>query len=237
MSASLPRSPVGYQVVEVLDERAPAPRPPSPRLARSARQPWSPVGYGIVQIAEEGSGEGYGAVTKPDAEPRREPLTDAHPTFPRPWRLSASAVAIAVGGTALAGVVVVLMVASQSWGPPSTLIPDGGWGPPLSHPPNVVGQMPAPAMPVPLGCAPQPLVEARIPEVDRAAPAEKPPAEALPNLDVKPPAANPPAERETFGTAVKFVRNPKEAARLAQAADKLTFLLHVSGNFEDDRFT
>jgi hypothetical protein len=42
---------------------------------------------------------------------------------------------------------------------------------------------------------------------------------------------------ETFGTAVVFARNPVEAARRAKQQDKLTFLLHVSGNFEDSRFT
>jgi hypothetical protein len=45
------------------------------------------------------------------------------------------------------------------------------------------------------------------------------------------------ADGETFGTAVQFVRNPQEAARIAGAEGKLTFLLHVSGNFEDARFT
>jgi hypothetical protein len=43
--------------------------------------------------------------------------------------------------------------------------------------------------------------------------------------------------RETFGTAIEFVRNPREAARLAYAERKLAFLLHVSGNFEEARFT
>jgi hypothetical protein len=43
--------------------------------------------------------------------------------------------------------------------------------------------------------------------------------------------------RETFGTAVAFARNPREAARSAEAEGKLTFLLHVSGNFEEARFT
>jgi hypothetical protein len=46
-----------------------------------------------------------------------------------------------------------------------------------------------------------------------------------------------PDGRETFGTAVAFARNPQQAAKDAGRVDKLTFLLHVSGNFEDDRFT
>jgi len=50
-------------------------------------------------------------------------------------------------------------------------------------------------------------------------------------------ATKPLAGREHFGTAVGFVRNPVEAARVARAERKLTFLLHVSGNFDDPGFT
>jgi hypothetical protein len=45
------------------------------------------------------------------------------------------------------------------------------------------------------------------------------------------------AARETFGTAVEFVRSPAEAARVAAQEQKLTFLLHVSGDFDDPEFT
>lgn len=44
-------------------------------------------------------------------------------------------------------------------------------------------------------------------------------------------------DRETFGTAVEFARNPVEAGKLAREERKLSFLLHVSGNFEDAGFT
>jgi hypothetical protein len=43
--------------------------------------------------------------------------------------------------------------------------------------------------------------------------------------------------RETFGTAVEFVRDAPEAGRIADKEHKLLFLLHVSGNFEDAGFT
>ena len=39
------------------------------------------------------------------------------------------------------------------------------------------------------------------------------------------------------GTAVDFMDSPKEAAALAKKEEKLVFILHVSGNFEDPRFT
>jgi hypothetical protein len=43
--------------------------------------------------------------------------------------------------------------------------------------------------------------------------------------------------KETFGTAVAFVHNPLAAATRAKQEHKLAFLLHVSGNFEESRFT
>ena len=39
------------------------------------------------------------------------------------------------------------------------------------------------------------------------------------------------------GTSVEFVDSPKEAAALAKKEEKLVFILHVSGHFEDPRFT
>jgi hypothetical protein len=41
----------------------------------------------------------------------------------------------------------------------------------------------------------------------------------------------------TFGTSVEFVDSPSEAATQAKKEQKLVFVLHVSGNFEDPRFT
>jgi hypothetical protein len=41
----------------------------------------------------------------------------------------------------------------------------------------------------------------------------------------------------SFGTSVAFVSTPAEASRLAERHRKLTFLLHVSGNFEESCFT
>src|SRR5262249_33595545 len=40
-----------------------------------------------------------------------------------------------------------------------------------------------------------------------------------------------------YGTAVDFVDDPTEAAREALQQKKLLFVLHVAGNFEDDKFT
>jgi len=42
---------------------------------------------------------------------------------------------------------------------------------------------------------------------------------------------------KAHGTTIDFVDTPSEAARLAKKAEKLVLVLHVSGNFEDPRFT
>jgi hypothetical protein len=49
-----------------------------------------------------------------------------------------------------------------------------------------------------------------------------------------------PAKAETcgsFGTSVEFAESPSDAAKQAKKEQKLVFVLHVSGNFEDPRFT
>ena len=47
------------------------------------------------------------------------------------------------------------------------------------------------------------------------------------------------SQHASLGTAIAiaFARNPMEAARQAGAERKHTFILHVSGNFEEARFT
>ena len=47
----------------------------------------------------------------------------------------------------------------------------------------------------------------------------------------------PPGSCGSFGTTVEFVSNPSEAARQAKQEQKLVFVLHVSGHFEDPKFT
>jgi hypothetical protein len=41
----------------------------------------------------------------------------------------------------------------------------------------------------------------------------------------------------SHGTQVEFLDTPTEAAKQAKKEEKLVFVLHVSGNFEDSRFT
>jgi hypothetical protein len=53
-------------------------------------------------------------------------------------------------------------------------------------------------------------------------------------------AADPAKEGATcaaHGTTIDFYDTPQQAANAALKAEKLVFVLHVSGNFEDPRFT
>jgi hypothetical protein len=55
--------------------------------------------------------------------------------------------------------------------------------------------------------------------------------------------AKAPAKKEAkpgcgqHGTRIDFVESPKEAAKQAKDEKKLVLVLHVSGDFEDPRFT
>jgi hypothetical protein len=41
----------------------------------------------------------------------------------------------------------------------------------------------------------------------------------------------------SYGTQIDFLDSPAEAAKQAKKENKLVFILHVSGHFEDPRFT
>ncbi|MBI3858097.1 MAG: hypothetical protein HY293_20645 [Planctomycetes bacterium] len=43
--------------------------------------------------------------------------------------------------------------------------------------------------------------------------------------------------KQTYGTSVKWMGTPSEAATKAKAEEKLVFVLLVSGHFEDPKFT
>ena len=53
----------------------------------------------------------------------------------------------------------------------------------------------------------------------------------------KKPAAGDPEAPGCHGTAVNFVDTPSEAAKQAKKEEKLVFVLHVSGQFEDPSIT
>jgi hypothetical protein len=41
----------------------------------------------------------------------------------------------------------------------------------------------------------------------------------------------------TYGTSVHWAGSPEDAAKKAKEQEKLVFILHVSGHFEDPKFT
>jgi hypothetical protein len=43
--------------------------------------------------------------------------------------------------------------------------------------------------------------------------------------------------QKTYGTAITWVESPTEAANRAQKEEKLVFVLHVSGHFEEPGYT
>lgn len=43
--------------------------------------------------------------------------------------------------------------------------------------------------------------------------------------------------KQTYGTTIQWVGSPSDAAAKARAEEKLVFVLHVSGYFEDANFT
>ena len=53
----------------------------------------------------------------------------------------------------------------------------------------------------------------------------------------QPAVAKLPRDIETFETSVEFACTPAAAARQAREQQKLFFVLHVSGDFEESRFT
>jgi hypothetical protein len=61
--------------------------------------------------------------------------------------------------------------------------------------------------------------------------------EVRPATGAKAPPKTEAATCGSFGTSVEFVDTPSEAATKAKKEEKLVFVLHVSGNFEDPRFT
>jgi hypothetical protein len=103
-----------------------------------------------------------------------------------------------------------------------------------------------PAAPLPPAVADLPEPQRRAPEsvavATRIVPAS--PAKAVESAESPKPAPVIEAEvaattpsKQTCGTAVNFFNNPPDAVRQAVREKKLLFVLHLSGNLEDDCFT
>jgi hypothetical protein len=72
----------------------------------------------------------------------------------------------------------------------------------------------------------------------KRAPAPSAPAPARPTLPASERLlADAPPDFKNYGTQVDFLESPAEAAQVAVREHKLCFVLHLSGNFEDAKFT
>ena len=224
-----PWSPVGYRVVQVTDEQDPVVEV-GPQPSRSGegpqrpppRAPSSPLGYRVTKVADEN-------VPVATPAPRRQDRTAQAPAYSRS-ELRVIGSCLAAGGGVLVILFLGLLFSAQA---ADRERPE----------PDVIAAEPA------------------IPEVNFAGPnLVIPPADgdaepvrhvAKKDAAAKDPMPNVAAEkacdavkgddlpggRETFGTAVSFARNPVEALHSAGRERKLAFVLHVSGNFEEARFT
>jgi hypothetical protein len=224
-------SPVGYHVVEVNVAQPPGQAPlPEAKIVGPAPAPLpsSPVGYRIVLVSEEKAVD-----PPPQPLPRLRRTSRSLPPRIRPTNLW---VPLTILGSFLLLFLIgsLTLLSARTFDPPAPRVvwvnqPDQPIEPVLAAEPQVIlpdGLAPAePAAPdnVPAAAAPAPKDEGPLGDVG-----------LLPG-DVCKPAAG--ADKETFGTAVAFARNPLEASRLARTEGKLTFILHVSGNFEESRFT
>lgn len=237
-----PWSPVGYRVVQVGDDKTPTnDQPPQVTLAASSSQPIpklttprSPVGYKVVMVAED---------TVP--VPRRQALRREAPRIwlpeRRPPRSGSFAPLMIIGAVGfvilLPALALSMMITTrqraQVAAPVAVVIPDE-----IAVVPDEIRDKAAEIKPVVQPAQP---AERAVPVQGKPQAAVKPPAAVEPDcpdcVEAKIPGAAPLPGREAFATAVEFVRNPQEAARVAKQEDKLTFLLHLSGNFEEPGFT
>ena len=82
--------------------------------------------------------------------------------------------------------------------------------------------------------APPPLIERAF----AAAPMPTTPVpEAMPEAPAIALANKPAACAAKLGTSINFIANPPEAFQLAKKENKIVFMIHLSGNFEDKEFT
>jgi hypothetical protein len=66
----------------------------------------------------------------------------------------------------------------------------------------------------------------------------EPPKEAKPAPPISTPVLDPKDKAcGSYGTKIDFLDSPSEAAKLAKKENKLVFVLHVSGIFEDPKLT
>lgn len=219
-----PWSPVGYQIVEVGNEKDPAnPSTTNGKMPAWGQLPPSLVGYEVKQIAEEKASRLMRVFPAKDGSGAKSST--------RIIELVVLAAPVLAGCSFMVVLMLVAMMMSLETGkanvPPRAMFDEKPVMAVEDEQPREV-VLPADIADLPV----RKVVEN--PKKGRELP--KGPA-LLAKDDCQVCKTKGGGERETFGTSVQFVRSPTEAARTAAAEDKLTFLLHISGNFEDAKFT
>lgn len=144
-----------------------------------------------------------------------------------PWVLLAGAVTwLLVGGALAATCLLLHPIESRRGGPAAVVVAPSRFAPPAA-PQRPVKPAGSPA------AAASKAIENRPAAPARPAPLSAPPA--LPSSERL--LADTPPDFKNYGTQVDFLDSPAEAARLAVRERKLCFVLHLSGNFEDAKFT
>ena len=223
-----PWSTAGYQVVELVNDELPSQRKPSPRsqssgkpLHEPTRVPASPIGYRVTMVEEKTEV----APRRPQPQIAKRTSGKSHPLMY--W------LPIAAGCYCLLLGVIALVTYTAAPAPSNPGLVVRAEQPirvqvPVEEPVHCAQEPVRRRIVLPAGLTAKQGVVLAVGNDDLA-------AMAVPGQEACP--ADDPGGRETFGTAVKFARNPVEAALGAVRERKLTFLLHVSGNFEDAGFT
>jgi hypothetical protein len=228
-----PWSPVGYQVVEVTDPSAPTPVVTPGPLPEPLLFPPSPEDYAVV-VAEEKSPRPTVLIKRRARMPAPRPARKTNPYIV--WG------SVGAGAFGILALMLILAIVRAGDDEPG----NGPLRAVFAAPRGRQVQIPEVGMvKVPKDIAVEkpvaPMKQVEKPVVVIAAGAALPALPEVPFCDKdgckieRPAGAHP--DRETFGTAVEFARNPLEAARAAGEERKLTSMLHVSGNFEEARFT
>lgn len=118
------------------------------------------------------------------------------------------------------------------------------WGDAVSESPETLVERPSEADDIATdGPVFKPFLPQATPKQDKQDKQSAPAVTSEPVVEAEqaPVAKNPPAKDEPacqrFGTAVDFAASPAEAAVRAGKDQKLLFVLHISGNFDDSKFT
>jgi hypothetical protein len=193
------------------------------------------------------------AAFTPNPAQARTPKRTAWPPYPplprtrRPLIFWPAAVAAAVGSLLFVAALFAVIPHRRHAAPAAptetaSLVPVAAEPAPVEAPPAPEQQasaLPAPEQQATAPPAPEQQVSAPLmPEQQASAPPPNPPEVAdSPVLSLAKAASEKATTCPQYGTAVNFYDSPTEASKKALQEEKLVFVLHVAGNFEEPGFT